>query len=110
MKAAIEKQVSGMLQQDFGLQASEADEQSFQALKSLLRERIEFLLDHDFEKLLSLLYRIDVDETKAKSALVEKSDSKPAEVIAELILQRLIQKAKSRMSGRKANPSDQGTL
>lgn len=99
-----------MLKQDFGLQASEADEQSFQALKSLLRERIEFLLDHDFEKLLSLLYRIDVDETKAKAALIEKSDTKPAEVFAELILQRLIQKAQTRMSGPKANPSDHDTF
>lgn len=76
--------------------ASDNDEKTFRKARELLIDRISLLLDHDYEKLLWLLYRIDVDEGKAKSTLAANPNQPPAEVIADLIIERLLQKAKSR--------------
>lgn len=53
------------------------------------------LLHHDFNKLLNILYRIDVDENKLKQALFE-STQPAAETIADLIIERQLQKIKFR--------------
>lgn len=45
---------------------------------------------HDFNKLVQLLYRVDVDETKLRSMLKEADDA--AVLIANLIIQRQIEK------------------
>lgn len=49
------------------------------------------LLHNDFSKLLQILYRIDVDENKLKRALFE-STLPAAEIIADLIIERMLQK------------------
>ncbi|MBA5793280.1 hypothetical protein H1R17_03200 [Flavobacterium sp. xlx-214] len=49
------------------------------------------LLHNDFSKLLQILYRIDVDENKLKRALFE-STLPAAETIADLIIERMLQK------------------
>jgi len=46
----------------------------------------------DFEKLVSLLYRIDVSENKLKKMLAEHKDSDAGKIIAQLIIDRQIQK------------------
>ena len=71
-------------------------EERLEEVRQLLIERINFLLDHDFEKLLWILYRIDVSEEKAKMALSESSGRTPAQALAELIIDRQIEKVKAR--------------
>lgn len=53
------------------------------------------LIHRDFSKLLRILYRIDVEEHKLKTALFE-SPLPAAETIADLIIERQIQKIKFR--------------
>ena len=96
MQSDIEKITSGLLQQNFDLQEFEEGEGSFHKMRLLLVKKIDFLLDNDFEKLLQILYRIDVDENKAKTALTKKADLKPSEVLADLVIHRLMDKAKTR--------------
>ncbi len=55
---------------------------------------ISHLLDHDFQRLLQIMYRIDIDEAKLKSAL---ADIKPAKEISRLIIERELQKVKTRL-------------
>ncbi|HJV20400.1 MAG TPA: hypothetical protein VJ552_11025 [Sediminibacterium sp.] len=50
------------------------------------------LILHDFEKLVFVLYRIDVNEAKIKSLLATKTDTNAAELIADAIIERLKQK------------------
>ncbi|MBH2004045.1 MAG: hypothetical protein I8H66_05080 [Sphingobacteriia bacterium] len=50
------------------------------------------LILHDFEKLVFVLYRIDVNEAKIKSLLATKTDTNAAELIADAIIERLNQK------------------
>ena len=53
---------------------------------------IAWLLDHNFEKLLWLLYRVDVDEEKAKSLLAKHIPEDAPDILADLIIQRLEKK------------------
>lgn len=56
-----------------------------------LAEAIDYLIDKDFNKLLLILYRIDINEERLKQALA--SANKPAaEIIAQMILERQNQK------------------
>ncbi len=54
------------------------------------------LIKNDFEKLVSLLYRIDVNEQKLRSLLKQFPDEDAGNIIASLILERQGQKLKSR--------------
>lgn len=56
---------------------------------------VEELLAKDFEKLIHILYRIDVSEQKLKAALAETNDN-PAAIIAKMILEREMQKVETR--------------
>ena len=53
-----------------------------------LQQHINELIQHDFNKLLTILYRIDVDEDKLKSALRQQPARDAAEIIAELMIKR----------------------
>ena len=68
--------------------------QDQEALKQKLTPIIAFYLDHDFERFLQILYRIDIDENKFKMALQMENI---AEEVTELIIKRFIQKAEIRL-------------
>jgi hypothetical protein len=62
-------------------------------LTTWLTEIISVMIDRDFQRLLNVLYRIDVDELKTKAAF---ADDDPARRLAELIINRELQKVESR--------------
>ena len=57
---------------------------------------INHLLLHDFNKLVQILYRIDVDEKKLKALLQENKETDAAVIIADLLIQRHEEKIKSK--------------
>lgn len=65
-------------------------------VKEQLTEYINYLLVNDFDKLIQLLYRIDIDEHKLKSMIAVNTGSDSASIIAEQIIQRQIQKSITR--------------
>ncbi len=69
---------------------------SFDELPEKLKQQINYLIQHDFEKLVTLLYRIDVSEKKLKELLTQNADKDSAGIIAKLILERQLQKIKTR--------------
>jgi len=69
---------------------------SIEETKEKLKQHINDLIQHDFEKLVTLLYRIDVNETKLKQLLQQNSNVDAAEIITSLIIERQLQKIKSR--------------
>ena len=77
------------------LPAVNNEEEKFRAFRLVLIQRIEELIHHDFEKLKWVLYRIDVSEKKLNEAL-QNSEADAATVMADLIIQRQIEKAESR--------------
>jgi len=54
------------------------------------------LINEDFYSLLQLLYQIDVSENKIRSCLQNDTDKLSADIIADLIIERQLQKIKSR--------------
>lgn len=67
------------------------------------------LIVQDFDGLIQLLYRIDVSEKKLRLLLQEKSSTDAAELITDLIIERLQQKEQSRFTYKPNNdiPEDE---
>ena len=72
-------------------------------LKQKLALHINHLINHDFEKLVSLLYRIDVNENKIRQLLKQEEGENAAGLMADLIIERQLQKIESR---RKSSTND----
>ncbi|MFN3667116.1 MAG: hypothetical protein ACK4S0_13200 [Sediminibacterium sp.] len=62
-------------------------------LLNALEQIITHLIDTNFEKLLWILYRIDVDELKLKKALRENAPAQAPYLIARMIIDREKSKA-----------------
>ena len=54
------------------------------------------LIQTDFQKLITLLYRIDVSENKLKQLLQQQPQEQAGKIIASLIIERQLQKIISR--------------
>ena len=78
--------------------------------KEKLREQlagyINHLLLHDFNKLIQLLYRVDVNEEKLKQLLRENPQTDAALLISDLIILRHEEKAKTREAFKKNEKMD----
>jgi hypothetical protein len=74
---------------------------SFEELKEKLSQHINDLINSDFQKLVAVLYRVDVSEHKLKTLLNENAGENTGSVIADLIIERQFQKIKSRQQFRK---------
>lgn len=64
--------------------------------KTQLIDAINWLIINDFEKLIFILYRIDVSEAKIKTLLNKENTNFAAPVIADAIIERLEEKKVSR--------------
>ena len=65
-------------------------------LRKKLASHVNELINHDFEKLVFNLYRIDVNEARMRALLAQKDGENAATLIADLIIERQLQKIKSR--------------
>lgn len=61
-------------------------------LTAALAEYINQLIQNDFQRLVSLLYRIDVHEEKLKHLLIDHPQEDAGKIIATLIIERTRQK------------------
>jgi hypothetical protein len=62
----------------------------------LLYDRINELINNDFQKLVSILYRMDVDENKLRELLKKNPGTDAGIIIARLMIARQEQKIRSR--------------
>lgn len=69
---------------------------SQEELREKLAAHINHLINHDFEKLVYYLYRIDVDENKMRRLLEQREGENAAALIADLIIERIVQKKEAR--------------
>ena len=83
-----------LLNKELSLELS--DKLSINELEQQLTNHINHLINTDFEKLVYYLYRIDVNETKMKQLLQQQGGENAAQLIAQLIIDRQLQKIKSR--------------
>ena len=71
--------------------------------RQLLAERVNYLLVDEFEKLVSILYRLDVNESKLKEVIHQNPGVDAGLIIADLMIERQSQKIKSRRESRRDN-------
>jgi hypothetical protein len=88
------KDTARILMRQWGLPDTPGNswEQLRQALKARLRE----LLDDDFSALVNAMYRLDVAENRFKAALEAGNSDLVAENLAEIVLQRELQRLETR--------------
>src|SRR5690554_3314765 len=73
------------------------DKQNFEKLKLELSQYLDHLIATDFNKLIGILYRIDISQEKATAALADKAQKEtPGETIATLIIARQLEKIETR--------------
>ena len=87
-------QLLELVKNDFNLKITSSEIATHQDLKESLSKLIQYLIDNDFERLLSGLYRIDVSEEKVKRAIASGDDV--TEKITQLIIDRELQKMVTR--------------
>lgn len=68
---------------------------------NILVDAVNHLLLHDFDRLVAILYRVDVDELKLKQLLKERADEDAARIIVMLLIERQEQKIRTRQEFRK---------
>jgi hypothetical protein len=61
-----------------------------------LKQAVNDLINYDFDSLLQLLYRVDVSEQKLRNMLADFPAADAAGIISNLLLERQLQKIKSR--------------
>jgi hypothetical protein len=72
---------------------------SNEEVHSALAEHINYLITHDFNKLVAILYRIDINEKLLRTKL-ETEEKDAGAVIAEMIIERQIQKSQTKQEFR----------
>ena len=103
MNSKEEKILQEIIQQEFDTRELPESESSFTALRQVLISKVAFLLDHDFEKMIQILYRIDVSEEKVKKTFEAASGPDLPEILADLIIERQIEKSRTRNQFPKEN-------
>ncbi len=93
MESEVLKTTTELITRDFEIEQSSEDLVSEEQLLDMLAERIAFLIENRMEFLLSLMYRLDVNEAKVHAALSPFAPE-PAHIgIAKLVLERQKQRA-----------------
>ena len=81
---------------------------TLEGLREKIADHVNELIQNDFQKLVNILYRIDINEPRLKLLLKENPNSDAGKIIADLIIERQIQKIRSRREHRKdENISDE---
>ena len=65
-------------------------------LKLWLSERISYLLEYDFQCLLQVLYRVDIDEEELRRSIAAMSNLDAVAIICDMIIKREVSKIISR--------------
>lgn len=76
-------------------------------LEALLSERVNDMIQRDFNGLVQLLYRVDVSEKRLRGLLQENAGEDAGKVIARLILERQWQKIETRRKYRQDMGGDE---
>jgi hypothetical protein len=72
-------------------------------LRQALADKINQLINTDFSRLVSLLYRVDVNEQKLKIILKENANTDAGLLIADLMIERQSEKIRSRQQNQRGH-------
>ena len=76
---------------------------SFEEIREQLSQNVNDLIVKDFQKLVSILYRVDISESKLRQLLKEENHEDAGKIIADMIIERQLQKIKTRQQFKQPN-------
>lgn len=86
----------------FELSKENEEEKSYDEQFEILTQFIDHLIQNDFNRLLSILYRVDISEEKLKRKLAENKDQQfSSKIIAQMLIDRELEKIISRAKYKK---------
>lgn len=110
MEQELLKKTQELIVADFELSELEGENLSEDALFQLVADQVAYWIEHKMEFLLSLMYRLDIDEAKVNYALSFHAPE-PANIgIAKLILERQKRRVQTKMSYKPEKLDDQDTF
>ncbi len=89
----MDEQIEGIL---LKLDDNKLSKELISSALAELENLVNHLIQTDFQKLVTILYRVDVNEEKLRSLLAEHQEEDAARIIARLIIERQFQKIESR--------------
>ena len=89
----MHKELQYYLQQTFHLPGTVNE---MQDAENYLAEKINELIKNDFDHLVQILYRIDVNEVRLKQVLKDNPNEDAGKIIATLIIEKQLQKMANR--------------
>ena len=96
----MKNEIVHIVNDSFSLQTNETNFVEF------LTEKINYLIVNDFNKLIYILYRADINEQKLNKLLAENKKEDAGKIIAALFIQRQLEKIKSREENIQNNNDD----
>ena len=93
----MKNEIVHIVNDSFALQSNETN------LVEFLTQKINFLIVNDFNKLIYILYRADINEQKLNKLLAENKKEDAGKIIAALFIQRQLEKIKSREESKSNN-------
>ena len=97
----MNKEIVHIINDSFSLQTTEND------FMQVLADKINDLILHDFNKLISALYRADISEKKLNALLAENKNEDAGKLIAALFIERQSEKIRSRQEHRRDHNIDE---
>lgn len=98
-------QTAALIARDFELEAS-TELLTEAELLQLLADQIAYMIDHRLEFLLSLMYRLDIDESRVSAALSPASEEPANLALARLVLERQKQRVFTKQYYKQQNPDN----
>lgn len=95
----VERSIIVSLNNVFGVGLKESS--SLDELRERLSGQLNALITKDFNRLISLLYRLDIDESRARETLHNNPGIDAGTILADLVIERQIRKLESRAQSRK---------
>ena len=93
----ILKQTAEQIKKDFAFFSLEISfsgkkEEAYAELFNRIYPHLKKLMDSDYEKFFSLLYRVDISEKQIAKEQAANKNEEPAKIISDLIIKRCLQK------------------
>jgi len=82
------KELTQLIAKDLQLNLSEMEFPDEDVLRDFLRKQIGYLMDKEFNKLINIFYRLDIDEKKVKEVLTLASPESIVDELVSLVLER----------------------
>jgi hypothetical protein len=95
------------LNRAYGWELNPTPADAQEALETMLAEKVNGMIRENFDQLLQLLYRIDINEQRLRRLLVENEGEDAGRIIARLIMERQWEKMESRRQFRQDKPTDE---